>query len=173
MMEKKESQQEKFALAVGISLDHLESKIKPIQPSTNNVTKKEILSILNKEQKSHVKFYIKDGKNEGLTIQHLDPRQNEINSVRLQMIKHAGHFLKEGWETWHCHQEGCNYEEKEYIAYFLSFGEKPYSICRDRLRPNDEKLVIGASGTSKHLFAEHPDFVEKRLSKMGVKVSRG
>jgi len=166
--ETKIDRQQVFATRCSIDLGNLESIIKKIQPSNNDKTKKEIMSILNAEQRSHARFFLSD-KNQGLTIQHLDPRQNKINSVRLQFLKNSGHFIKECLETWKCHQDGCDFELQEHIAYFVSFGEPPYSICRDRLRPDDEKLVIGARGSSKHLFQKHPDFVSKRLSKMGVK----
>ncbi len=171
MDEGKPSRQEKWAKFLNVDLNKLESLITEIVPSTNKVTKKEIMSIISLEQKSHVNYHLGD-RHEGLTIQHLDPRQNEINSVRLQFMRHSGHFIKEGWETWKCHQEECNFELQEYIVYFVSFGKEPFIICRDRLRPDDVKLVIGASGSSKHLFQEHPDFVDKKLGKMGVKVTR-
>ncbi len=167
----KPTRQDKFASKLGITLDDLASRIKPIIPSSNKVTKKEIMGILNKDQKRLARFYIQDGKNTGLTIQHLDPRQNELNSMRFQMLKETGHLLKGIiTETWDCSL--CEFTQDEPTAYYLSFGDEKISICRDKLRKDDEKLVIGGSGISKHMFGEHWEESVKRLGKMGVKVSR-
>jgi len=167
----KPTRQDKFASKLGITLDDLASKIKPIKPSTNKVTKKEIMGILNADQRRLIRFYIQDGKNTGLTIQHLDPQQNELNSVRFQMLKETGHLLRGIiTETWDCAL--CEFTQDEPIAYYLSFGDEKTSICRDKLRRDDEKLVIGGSGVSKHMFDEHWEESVKRLGKMGVKVSK-
>lgn len=166
------NRQEKFAKRVGISLDNLESRIQPIKPSINKEPAYKIIKILNKEQRSLLKFYTEEGKNEGLTIQHLDPRQNNLNSVRFQMLKETGHLLKGIIiETYHC--DLCDWTIDEPIAYFLTFGNNKVTISRDKLRRDDEKLIIGGSGTSKHMFDAHWDIAEKRLGKMGVKISRG
>jgi len=160
----KETRQEMRARVLGISLNSL--SVKPIEPSTNKVTKKSILEILTKEQKSLVKFYLEDHDYQGLTIQHLDPRQNRMNSVRYQFLKESGHHLETILKSWTCHQE-CGYFTTETITYFISFGDSEKSICVDKVHIDDIG-GIGSRASTAHLFKEHPNFVGSKLKSLGM-----
>lgn len=161
------TKQEKIAKDLGISIDDLQSKILKIQPSENKVTKKEILSVIIPRQKELVEFYLDSREDKGLTIQHLDPRQNRYNSVRYQYLKTAGHYLGEKLTNWDCHQ-GCGYFTTQTMLYFISFGDEPLSICVDQVHA-DDKTGIGSRPSTSHLLDKHAEFVGKRLKGMGVK----
>jgi hypothetical protein len=155
-------------LNIGSDVD-LNTLITPIQPSTNTATKKDILANVTKKQLELIKFHLKSRHSErGLTIQHLDPRQNRYNSVRYQFLKEAGHFLKEGLKCWNCHQDGCDYFTTQTKIYFISFNEdNEKSIQLDNVKA-DDIVMVGHDAASKHLFKGHPDFTSKRLGEMGV-----
>lgn len=161
------AKQQKMAGVLKITLDNLAARITTIKPSENKVTKKSILEILSKDQKHSVKFFLEGHAKEGLTIQHLDPRQNRFNSVRYQFLKTAGHYLGERIDNYQCKQEGCDYFCTIPKIYFISFGDDPKNICMD-ITALDDKKGLGSRPSTKHLFDKHPEFVAKKLQKMGV-----
>ena len=163
-----ETRQQKMAKIINIPLENLAGRITGIPPSENHVTKKSIMEIASKRQRDQIKYFLEGHAEDGLTIQHLDPRQNRYNSVRYQFLKLAGNYLGERTHDWKCDEEGCDFIGTVNKIYYVSFGEEPLSICMDIIQVDDD-FGLGSRPGTNHLLDKHGDVVSKKLSAMGVK----